>query len=184
MYLLRHGQSQFNLLFNKTGKDPGIKDPELTPRGVEQAALAARKLAEVPLTRIIISPFTRALQTAQPMLALHAVPIEIMHLVRERAYFTCDVGSHPDLLASRFPHHEFAHLPARWWNEGIETAEETVERATAFRALMVERADSATTLVVSHWAFIIALTGISLENGELLEYDPRSGAPHIIDWDA
>ena len=184
MYLLRHGQSQFNLLFNKTGKDPGIEDPELTPQGVEQAALAARELAEVPLTRIIISPFTRALQTAQPMLALHAVPIEIMHLVRERAYFTCDVGSHPDLLASRFPHHEFAHLPARWWNEGIETAEETVERATAFRALMVERADSATTLVVSHWAFIIALTGISLENGELLEYDPRSGAPHIIDWDA
>jgi broad specificity phosphatase PhoE len=184
MYLLRHGQSQFNLLFNKTGRDPGIEDPELTPQGVEQAALAARELAQVPLTRIIISPFTRALQTAQPMLALHDVTIEIMHLVRERAYFTCDVGSHPDLLASRFPHHEFTHLPARWWSDGIETAEETVERATAFRALMLERDDSETTLVVSHWAFIIALTGMSLENGELLEYDPRSGAPHIIDWDA
>jgi glucosyl-3-phosphoglycerate phosphatase len=184
MYLLRHGQSQFNLLFNKTGKDPGIEDPELTPRGVEQAAAAAQLLAEVPLTRIIISPFTRALQTAQPTLALHAVPIEIMHLVRERAYFTCDVGSAPELLASRFPHHEFTHLPARWWNEGIETAEETIARATAFRALMIERDDSETTLVVSHWAFILALTGESLENGELLEYDPRGGAPHIIDWDA
>jgi broad specificity phosphatase PhoE len=184
MYLLRHGQSQFNLLFNKTGKDPGIEDPELTPHGVEQAAAAARQLGDVPLTRIIISPFTRALQTAQPMLARHDVQIEIMHLVRERAYFKCDVGSAPELLASRFPHHEFTHLPSRWWNEGIETAEETVERATAFRELMVARDDSETTLVVSHWAFILALTGISLENGELLEYDPRSGAPHIINWDA
>lgn len=183
MYLLRHGQSQFNLLFNTTGKDPGIEDPELTQAGVEQAIRAAERLAEVPLTRIIISPFTRALQTAQPMLAFHDVPIEIMHLVRERAYFTCDVGSAPHLLASRFPHHEFSHLPERWWSADIETAEETVERAGAFRELMLGREDWRTTLVVSHWAFILALTGIAVENGEILEYDPRDGAPHRIDWE-
>ena len=30
MYLLRHGQSYFNLHFTPTRIDPGIEDPELT----------------------------------------------------------------------------------------------------------------------------------------------------------
>jgi len=33
MFLLRHGQSYFNLHFNQTRVDPGIEDPELTPLG-------------------------------------------------------------------------------------------------------------------------------------------------------
>ena len=37
---------------------------------------------------------------------------------------------------------------------------------------MAARDDSKTTLLVSHWAFILALTGISLANGAILEYDP------------
>ena len=64
MFLLRHGQSYFNLHFNKTRVDPGIEDPELTALGAEQAAAAAAQLADVAVTRIIISPYTRALQTA------------------------------------------------------------------------------------------------------------------------
>src|SRR5579871_2458026 len=120
MFLLRHGQSYFNLHFNRTQVDPGIEDPELTPLGMRQAKAAAAALADTPLTRIIISPYLRALQTAEPVLEVHRVPAEIMHEVRERTAYACDVGSHPELLASRFPHHEFGHLPARWWNEGVE----------------------------------------------------------------
>jgi broad specificity phosphatase PhoE len=174
MLLLRHGQSYFNLHFNATHVDPGIEDPELTPLGIEQAEAAAADLAGVPLTRIIVSPFTRALQTAQPILAVHRVPVEIMHEVRERAAFACDVGRPPQHLASRFPHHDFAHLPPRWWHEGLESEKQTNARADAFRKLMAARDDAQTTLLVSHWAFILALTGASLANGELLEYDPRA----------
>jgi glucosyl-3-phosphoglycerate phosphatase len=184
MFLLRHGQSYFNLYFSETRVDPKIEDPELTPLGVEQAAAAAAKLADTALTRIIISPYTRALQTAEPILATHRVPVEIMHLVRERAAFVCDIGSAPDLLAARFPHYDFAHLPAVWWHEGIETSGETMVRANVFRALMGARDDSATTLLVSHWAFILALTGVPLANGEILEYDPRGKAPERVIWEA
>jgi glucosyl-3-phosphoglycerate phosphatase len=173
MFLLRHGQSYFNLHFNATRVDPGIEDPELTPLGLEQAAAAAQRLADAALTRIIISPFTRALQTAQPVLAIHKVPVEIMHEVREQAAFTCDIGSPPGVLANRFPQHDFAHLPSQWWHGGIESAAETTERANAFRARMARRRDGATTLLVGHWAFIQALTGVALANGEILEYDPR-----------
>jgi glucosyl-3-phosphoglycerate phosphatase len=177
MFLLRHGQSYFNLHFGETRIDPGIEDPELTPLGVEQAAAAAQQLARAALTRIIVSPYTRALQTAEPILVIHKVPVDIMHEVRERTAFVCDVGSPPDLLAARFPHHDFAHLPPRWWHEGIEPLQHTIARADSFRAVMAARADSATTLLVSHWAFILALTGNSITNGEIMEYDPQCKAP-------
>jgi broad specificity phosphatase PhoE len=184
MFLLRHGQSYFNLHFTPTRIDPGIEDPELTELGLAQADAAAVQLAEVPLTRIIISPYLRALQTAEPMLKFHQVPVEIMHEVRERAAFTCDVGSSPELLAARFPHHDFEHLPIQWWSDPVETLEATTERADRFRGLMTVREDARTTLLVSHWAFILALTGKSLENGEILEYDPGTGKPERIDWES
>ncbi|MGO9934919.1 MAG: histidine phosphatase family protein [Steroidobacteraceae bacterium] len=156
MFLLRHGQSYFNLHFTPTRIDPGIEDPELTDLGLSQAHAAAAQLSHVSLTRIIISPYTRALQTAQPFLAVQRVTVDIMHEVRERAAFVCDVGSPPGLLSARFPHHNFGHLPSPWWSDPVETLESTVARADAFRALMASRDDSATTLLVSHWAFLLA----------------------------
>jgi broad specificity phosphatase PhoE len=182
MFLLRHGQSYFNLHFNDTRTDPGIEDPELTPLGLEQAAAAAEALAGVALTRIIVSPYTRALQTAEPFLELHEAPVDIMHEVRERAAYVCDVGSAPPVLAARFPHHDFAHLPAQWWHSSVETLEETTARANAFRTLIAARSDRATTLLISHWAFILALSGRSVGNGEVLEYDPTQIAPERIVW--
>jgi broad specificity phosphatase PhoE len=182
MFLLRHGQSYFNLHFNETRKDPGIEDPELTPLGLQQAAEAAARLAAAALTRIIVSPYSRALRTAEPIIAMHQAPVDVMQEVRERTAFVCDIGSPPGLLASRFPRHDFAHLPQRWWHEGIETEEETVARADAFRAQMAAREDSARILLVSHWAFILALCGKSVGNGEIVEYDPRRGPPQPIVW--
>jgi broad specificity phosphatase PhoE len=182
MYLLRHGQSLFNLHFTETRRDPGIEDPELTPLGHAQAEAAAERLAEQEISRVIVSPYTRALQTAQPVLARHNVPVEVMHEVRERFAFACDIGRHRDLLAVRFPQHRFEHLPERWWPSAHETAEATIARANQFRALMAARDDHATTLLVSHWAFILSLTGISLENGELMAFDPLQPAPEMITW--
>jgi broad specificity phosphatase PhoE len=183
MFLMRHGQSYFNLHFNRTRVDPGIEDPELTPLGIEQAQAAAVALGEVTLSRIIISPYMRALQTAEPIIARNRAAVHVMQEVRERAAFACDIGTHPQLLAARFPHHDFAHLPPQWWPGATESLEDTVARADAFRSLMAAREDSATTLLVSHWAFILALTGMSAANGEILEYDPRSEAPQDIVWE-
>ena len=183
MILLRHGQSWFNYHFSATRRDPGIEDPELTEAGLAQAEAAAAVLGGQGITRVIVSPYTRALQTAAPVLRL--VPearVEVMHEVRERAAFVCDIGSAPDVLATRFPQHEFGHLPVRWWHEGREPEEVVIGRANAFREVMAARADEATTLLVSHWAFILALTGVSVGNGEMLRYDPRVAAPAQIVW--
>ena len=82
--------------------------------------------------------------------------------VRERTAFVCDIGSAPADLAARFPQHQFNHLPIKWWGEGEESEAETTRRAQAFQRLMQQRDDADTTLLVSHWGFLLALTGRSL----------------------
>ena len=64
MYLLRHGQSEFNVHFARTRIDPGIEDPAPTELGRVQARAAATALALRGLTRIVASPYRRTLETA------------------------------------------------------------------------------------------------------------------------
>lgn len=182
MILLRHGQSEFNLHFTATRRDPGIEDPGLTPLGREQAERAAMDLADIELTRLIVSPYTRALQTAAPLLASRDLRLEVTDLVRERYAFSCDIGSAPLHLAERFPQHDFAHLPARWWPDRFEEEASVIGRAGRFRALMADDPEQETTILVSHWAFILALTGVSLMNGGWRYYDPRTRAPESLVW--
>lgn len=172
MFLLRHGQSHFNAQFEATGRDPGIADPQLTELGHAQAQRAAQALGSAGIRRVMISPYTRTLQTAAPFLSLPGVEVEIVPQVRERKAYSCDIGSPPALLAEKFPQHEFGHLPEQWWHEGMESEAETMERAKAFRAFMRGHAEQHCTLVVSHWWFILALTGESVANGQWMAFDP------------
>lgn len=182
MILLRHGQSEFNLHFTATRRDPGIEDPALTPEGHAQAETAVSALADRTLTRLIVSPYTRTLQTAAPIIAARNLAVEIDPLIRERYAFTCDIGSAPGTLAERFPDHDFAHLPEQWWPDGFEEEPSVIDRAARFRTAMAARPDWRETIVVSHWAFILALTGESLMNGTWIDYDPNTAAPATLQW--
>ena len=92
MILLRHGQSEFNLLFTQTRRDPGIVDPKLTPLGHEQAIAAAETLKGEKIRRIIASPYTRALETAAPVARALGLPVMVNPIVGERYAFACDIG--------------------------------------------------------------------------------------------
>ncbi|MBL6458549.1 histidine phosphatase family protein [Belnapia sp. T6] len=182
MILLRHGQSEFNLHFTATKRDPGIPDPRLTPLGQEQAEAAVLALAEMPLRRIIASPYTRALQTAAPIARQRGLPILVNPLVRERYAFSCDVGSPRMELAIAFPEVDFAHIEEVWW-PAIEEPDQGIEqRAALFRAELAALPDWEETLVVSHWGFILAMTGERVMNGEWRRCDPTGPAPEAIQW--
>ncbi len=179
MILLRHGQSEFNVHFTATRRDPGIEDARLTPLGHAQAKAAAVGLAGLGLTRIVASPYTRALQTAAPVAAALGLPVEVHAGVRERAHFACDIGTCRTTLAASWPDHDFSRLDEVWWPDGTETADSVEARADAFRAEMRAWADWRTTLVVSHWAFLLALTGTSFENGEWRVFDPDAAMDRV-----
>ena len=183
MILLRHGQSEFNLVFTQTRRDPGIKDPKLTPLGHEQAARAAEALAGAGIRRIVVSPYTRALQTAAPIARRLGVPVIVNPIVRERYAFTCDVGSPRTELVLAWPQHDFAALDDIWWPPVEEPAAAVIARAALFRAEMAALPDWADTLVVSHWGFILSMTGTSAANGDWLRCDTTGPAPPAVVWE-
>ncbi len=73
--LVRHGQSLFNVDKIVNG-DPAL-DRGLSEQGIEEAERLASQLAALPIDLVAVSPFPRALQTANIALAGRAVP----HLV-------------------------------------------------------------------------------------------------------
>jgi broad specificity phosphatase PhoE len=184
MILLRHGQSEFNLHFSVTRRDPGIIDPRLTELGHAQAAEAARRLADEGITRIIASPYTRALQTALPIARELGVKVLINPIVRERYAFACDVGTPRTELERAWPDHDFSTIDEVWWPPIEETAASVIDRAALFRAEMGALPDWSDTLVVSHWGFILTMTGNSVMNGQWLRCNPTDPPPAEISWRA
>src|SRR5438309_2111409 len=103
MLLIRHGQSEFNVVYSVTRVDPGIRDPRLTDEGRAQAAAASRVLTGEGIRRLVASPYTRALETAVIIAGALGVPITVTPLVGERAAFDCDVGTPTAALRASWP---------------------------------------------------------------------------------
>ena len=184
MILLRHGQSEFNLLFTQTKRDPGIVDPKLTPLGHEQAQAAAEALKGEKIRRIIASPYTRALETAAPIARALGLPVIVNPIVGERYAFACDIGSPRSSLERDWPHHDFNGITEIWWPAIEEPVADLAGRAARFRAEMGALADWSDTLVVSHWGFILTMTGTSVTNGQWLRCDPTMPPPEELVWRA
>jgi len=176
MILLRHGQTIFNAVFSLTRIDPGVVDPPLTPEGRRQIAAAAAKLAEFPLRRVVCSPYTRALETAEIVASRLKLEVAIEPLVGERGHFACDIGTARSKLLSRWPHHSFAEFEEEWWRTH-EPEEEFATRCQQFRQAVVALEDWPEVLVVTHWGVIRSLTGHSIGNGEWVRFDPHAPVP-------
>ena len=83
LYLVRHGQSEWNLTGRLQGQAPGIA---LTALGRAQAESAACELAEVPAAALYSSDLMRARETAGHIAARLALPVTIDARLREQGY--------------------------------------------------------------------------------------------------
>jgi broad specificity phosphatase PhoE len=173
MILIRHGESEFNAVFNRTRKDPGIADPKLTPLGKDQVRRAAAVIRRDghPIQRLITSPYTRALETAAILAEELTLPVEVEPIVHEHAAWSCDVGTPISALAERWPALDFSHLAEIWWPDN-EPHESVRRRCDDFRVKAARLADWRHVGVVSHWGFIRTLTGLDVRNAEVVKFDP------------
>jgi broad specificity phosphatase PhoE len=171
MILIRHGQTEFNRVFSATRRDPGIRDPLLTPDGRGQAAAAAELLVDRGLRRLIASPYARALETVTIIADCLGLPVAVDALVAERCAYACDIGSPRDELQRGWPDFGFDHLPDPWWPRQEESEAALLLRSERFRARIASE-PWAETAVVTHWGFIRALTGLKVPNGTVLRIDP------------
>lgn len=79
---LRHGQTDWNL----TGRIQGHTDIALNATGLAQARIAAERLENRGIGRIVSSPLQRALVTAQAVAGRLRVPLHIEDALKERTY--------------------------------------------------------------------------------------------------
>jgi broad specificity phosphatase PhoE len=168
MILIRHAQSEWNQHFSKTRIDPGIPDPALTDIGRQQAESLIDRLSGSGLVALVASPYRRALETADIVASALGLPITVNTLIRERCVFSCDIGSHPDVLSESWPDVDFSTIEDGWWGVPPETEADVLKRSSRFRDEHEDLLLRDDVAVISHWGFIRALTGEEVENAAVL----------------
>ena len=136
---VRHGQGAHN----RTIANWGIVDPELTSEGEAQVADLHERLKpfipEVQL--IVVSPLTRAMQTATGGFAGSSAPYVLTPILRERLGAPCDTGRTKTELLRCFP--EIVNwegtdtLPEVWW--ATETEYDLLDRVDQLKAWITAR---------------------------------------------
>jgi ribonuclease H / adenosylcobalamin/alpha-ribazole phosphatase len=159
MLLVRHGETPLSVerRFSGTG------DPELTERGLAQAAAVAERLAGRDVAAVVSSPRVRAQQTAAAIAKAVGVDPVIDDGVAET-----DFG--------KWEGHTFAEIRERWPNEmkawladpdvappGGESFTATFARVAAARARLVAEHSGRTLVVVSHVTPIKAMVREALD---------------------
>ena len=178
---IRHGESTFNRAWRQTPVDPMHFDAPLSETGHEQVRHARPALASVPVELVIVSPLTRALQTAFGLFADHpnAPAMLVADLARERVENSCDVGRPPAELAAEFPDLDVAHLADVWWHAHdepdergicVEPIESLKARVGDFRSFLLARPERVIA-VVGHGTFFYHLTGKFLANCEAVRLE-------------
>lgn len=145
--LVRHGESEGNVK-HEINDDPG-RIVNLTARGREQAAAAAERLRDMPITHAYASQFPRAQQTAAILLRHHALELHIDARLNER--ISGMDGLHVDVF-NDLVRPDYLHIkPPRG-----ESFLEQMERLRSFLDAAAMRHPAGTVLAVSHENPIVA----------------------------
>ncbi|MXX42095.1 MAG: histidine phosphatase family protein [Acidimicrobiales bacterium] len=130
--LVRHGASQAFIPgepFPMLG-DQG--DPALAPKGHEQAAAMAKRLAHEPIDALYVSSLRRTQQTFAPLAERLGMTPTIEHDLREVALGEWDGGRIRQFAADNHPLYERLHIERRWdVIPGAESNEQLIGRCMA-----------------------------------------------------
>jgi glucosyl-3-phosphoglycerate phosphatase len=197
VFLIRHGQSAFNAAveeikqaaglldqaevhkrFEELRRNPAHRDAPLSELGHRQAAEASGKARSLSVDLVLVSPLTRALQTAQALFGDSVFSMEASHLHAERLFSSCDVGRSPADLAIDFPGINFTHLDDVWWHTGedanggfaFEPDDAFQARVSRYNAALAKRPEQRIA-VVGHGLFFEAVCGRHLDNCEIFPFD-------------
>ena len=194
VYFVRHGQTTWN----KRKKLQGQHDTKLTPRGLEQARLAAEGMKDIPFDYVIASPLSRARVTAETIVGDRPLTIEFDDRLKEIDFgrdngrcFGKTMNDPHFVRYQRFFNEPHKYKPIK----GAESYQTVIERADAFfkdRIIPLE-GEKECVLVVGHttWmhAFIVHITGRPMsqlwnssfgKNCEAIIFEVKDGKMEMI----
>ena len=176
IYIARHGESWGNVHFAE-GEEPEYKneherlDPELTPLGVEQAALLGERLSGLRFDAIFSSFLVRAIGTAHEVWTRQVKPAAEIEVLRDlvESGTPWDYAGYPvKTIKERFPEVksvEFLGLDEEEWGrfEREEPHESRLERARLCMNYFRSRFEKGENIfVAAHGGFNTYLTKAAL----------------------
>lgn len=152
LYLVRHGQTEWNL----EGRWQGQQDSNLTSLGVAQAKAVAQRLAHVPFDMLYSSDLGRTHNTAKAIARLTGHKIHLDARLRERRGGIME-GRTLDEAKAEFPQHfevELSQRSADFAFPGGESEVEMLDRALDVLSELAIRHPGQRIVAVSHGAFL------------------------------
>jgi alpha-ribazole phosphatase len=181
LYLVRHGQTDWNV----EGRYQGQTDLPLNAAGRAQAARLSHELAGVRFTAAYSSDLTRAVETAEILVAPRSLPVRLDPRLREinlgawEGQLMTDIAArYPADWAERLRDPVNAHAP------GGETVAQVALRI-AQAATAIRRAHPiGPVLVVSHGVALATWLCQARRQplAEVYQAIPNNGHPEIVAW--
>jgi len=194
VWFVRHGEAEHNVLIDQGLPSSHLRDPGLSPRGIEQAcSLPADPLllsgalmppgSEARAQRVVSSPCKRALQTAVQLARAAALPVLALPMLQECTDNPCDTGRPRAELEAEFPDVDFSALHDRWYekvgsNRGDQGRDLLRQRCVRIKEWLV-RSPEQRLVVVAHrtlFAYLLQLDFAPAEVIEMRLHPPTAGA--------
>jgi 2,3-bisphosphoglycerate-dependent phosphoglycerate mutase len=188
LVLLRHGESQWNL----ENRFTGWVDVPLSPKGIDEAKSAGRKLTAYRFDRAFTSVLTRAIETLRLVLEVtgqSAIPIEKDKALNERMYGELQ-GLNKAETAQKY-----GDAQVKIWRRsydvrppGGESLKDTADRVLPYYEARIKPCvlKGETILIAAHGnslrALVMQLEQLSKE--QILELNIPTGAPLLYDLDS
>lgn len=167
------------------GRCYGSLDIGLSSRGQLRARLLARTLERVPLVAVYTSPRTRALETAQPLAALHGLPATVDEALREIDFGDFEGRSYDEIrLAAPDLYRAWMETPTHVHFPGGESYQLLRRRALAAMHAIRSRHAGETAAIVSHGGILRALLAdcLAMADDAVFRLDQSYGGLSVIDW--
>ncbi|ETK75133.1 hypothetical protein L915_18228 [Phytophthora nicotianae] len=196
VFFIRHGEGLHNEAIKLYGSERWYKelvtsdvyrDAELTPFGIQDAKnkgppsiKAEMERGMPPIERVVVSPISRAIQTAQNFFVENQIPDKpfvCIESCREHlGVDTCNNRRSVSELKAKFPAVDFSALKDEedtlWTTDYRESAEEIQTRAKEFLTELFRTIPERHVAVVTHFGFIeavcAAMLGMKIEADDML----------------
>ncbi|MDM5301428.1 histidine phosphatase family protein [Bacillus subtilis] len=157
LYIARHGQTQWNV----EKRMQGWLDSDLTELGLYNARALGKRLRDIELNQVYISPSKRTEETAKAILGSRRPPLVKDHMFREMSLGSWEGKKQEDIERSEPDlFHAYLHHPEAYRQPGCETFFDLESRGRLALQTILDSHSSGNVLLVTHSVFILMLLNI------------------------